>query len=117
MRKFILLIVLCLLVWSCASVGPSGSWDYKVTGTPQGDFNGELIVTKNEKGYAAKLSSKDGEIPFNLFTYDKKEKKSAGTFDFSGTTVQFNANVEKEQMKGTMNAGGMEFPFAASKKK
>ena len=116
MRKLVLVLCLSLLVSACATVGPTGSWNYTVTGTPQGDFTGDLIVTKNEKGYAAKLSNKDGEIPFNLFTYNKKEKKSTGTFDFSGTTVDFKAGVEKEQMKGTMTAGGMEFPFTASKK-
>ena len=117
MRKLLFVFAVGLVVSGCLAVGPAGSWNYTVTGTPQGDFTGEMMVTKNEKGYAAKLSSKDGEIPFNSFTYNKKEKKSAGTFDFSGTTVDFNANVEKEQMKGAMTAGGMEFPFTALKKK
>ena len=117
MKKLAFAFIVSFLVSACAAVGPTGSWDYTVTGTPQGDFKGELIVTKNETGYTAKLSSKDGEIPFNSFTYDKKGKKSAGTFDFSGTAVDFKAGVEKEQMKGTMNAGGMEFPFTATKKK
>ena len=117
MRKLVIVFVVSLLVSACAAVGPAGSWGYTVTGTPQGDFTGDLIVTKNETGYTAKLSSKDGEILFNSFTYNKKEKKSTGTFDFSGTAVEFKAGVEKEQMKGSMTAGGMEFPFNASKKK
>ena len=117
MRKLVFVLSVSLLFSACTAVGPAGSWNYTVTGTPQGDFTGDLIVTKNETGYAAKLSSKDGEIPFNSFTYNKKEKKSAGTFDFSGTTIDFKAGVEKEQMKGTMTAGGMEFPFSATKKK
>lgn len=117
MRKSFYAFTLCLFVSACAAVGPTGSWDYKVTGTPQGDFTGELIVAKNDQGYSAKLKNKDGEISFNSFTYDKKEKKSAGKFDFSGTTVDFSANMEKDQLKGSMTAGGMEFPFSASKKK
>ena len=117
MKKLIFVFVISLLFSSCAGIGPAGTWNYTVTGTPQGDFTGDMIVDKNETGYAAKLSSKDGVIPFNTFTYDKKEKKSSGKFDFSGTTVDFNASVEKEQMKGTMTAGGMEFPFTATKEK
>ena len=67
MRKLLFVFAVGLVVSGCLAVGPAGSWNYTVTGTPQGDFTGEMMVTKNEKGYAAKLSSKDGEIPFNNF--------------------------------------------------
>ena len=117
MKRILFTLIICSLISSCASVGPAGQWNYTVTGTPQGDFTGEMTVTKNDKGYAAKMKNKEDEINFNSFTYDKKEKKTVGSFDFSGTSVEFNALLAKDQLKGTMNAGGMEFPFTATKKK
>ena len=117
MKKITFLLTLSVLAASCASTGPVGNWNYSVTATPQGDFSGVMTVTKGEKGYAAKLNGQTGEVFFKTFSYNKKEKKAEGTFDFSGTSILFNTQVEKDKMNGTMAAEGMEFPFTASRKK
>ena len=118
MKKIAPLLPLILLISSCASVGPAGNWDYSVTGTPQGDYSGVMTVTKmKEGGYAAKLNGQAGEISFDKFSFDKKTKQTKGNFYFSGTDVYFAAQVIKEQMKGMMSAGDMDFPFLATRKK
>lgn len=117
MRKMISFLFVVALLSSCASSGPSGLWDYTVTGTPQGDYSGTLNVTKKDAGFAATLNSQAGEASFEKFSYDKKTSKTSGEFYFSGVPISFSATVVKDKMTGTMGTGGMEWPFAATKKK
>lgn len=117
MKKITTIILSGLFLASCAATGPVGQWDYSVTGTPQGDYSGVMTISKTTDGYAAKMSGQAGDIAFEKFSYDKKLKLTKGTFYFSGVDVAFDAKVSKEAMKGTMSAGGGDFPFSATKKK
>ena len=117
MKTKLPLVLAAFLISSCATMGPVGSWDYTVTGTPQGDYAGVMTVTKTEAGYSAKLSGQAGEITFDKFTFDRKTKKTGGDFFYSDTPIAFSAQVDKDQMKGLMSTGDMEFPFNATRKK
>ncbi len=118
MKRLILPLFLIALLASCASVGPTGTWDYSVTGTPQGDYTGIMTVTRQKVGYVAKMNGQQaGEIAFEKFSFDKKSKLSKGLFYFSGAEITFSAAVTKEQMKGSMSTSGMDFPFLATRKK
>jgi hypothetical protein len=116
MKKAIYFLVLIALVSSCAP-GPIGAWNYTVTGTPEGDFAGVMEIAKKENGYSAKMKSRGNETPFNTFQYSDKTKKAEGTFDYSGTPINFQALLDKDQLNGAMSAGGMDFPFKATRKK
>ncbi|HCW05820.1 MAG TPA: hypothetical protein DGG95_00450 [Cytophagales bacterium] len=103
---------------SCSSLSPVGSWDYKVTGTPQGDYGGVLIVRKKDKKTLnAVMRSNGNDLPFNSFTFDPKTKKSNGDFNYQGMSVNFDASVSPAEMNGGISVEGMNFPFKATRKK
>jgi hypothetical protein len=118
MKKLIpfLAIAIVITVSSCAP-GPVGIWNYSVTGTPQGDYKGLMTISKTETGYAAKMSAEGSEIPFDKFEYVKSTKKAAGNFSFQGTPIGYSATLNKDELNGSIDAGGMEFPIVATRKK
>ncbi len=116
MKRLVLILALAIAVSSCAP-GPVGAWKYSVTGTPQGDYAGTLNIEKSPTGYAAKMDGTGGVTPFNKFSFDKKKKITEGDFDFSGVNIVFSAKLNKDELKGTMSTSGMDFPFAATRKK
>ncbi|MBS1976070.1 MAG: hypothetical protein JST46_01790 [Bacteroidetes bacterium] len=111
------IIALFLSATSCAVNKAAGSWDYSVTGTPQGDYSGVMVITQDKTGYAGKLTGQTGEIPFDKVSYDKKQGKLSGNFYFSGYPLSLTATVIKDAMKGSISTGDMEFPLTANRKK
>jgi hypothetical protein len=116
MKKLLYFVAVVALLSSCAP-GPIGAWNYTVTGTPEGDFAGVMEIAKKENGYSAKMKSRGSETVFNTFSYSDKTKKAEGSFDYSGTPINFQAQLNKDQLNGAMSTGGMDFPFKATRKK
>jgi hypothetical protein len=116
MKKIICVVLVAVLFTACAP-GPIGVWKYSVTGTPQGDYSGNLTITKAPNGFAAKMDGTGSDVMFNKFSFNKKTKQADGDFDFSGLTIFLSAKINKDNMKGNMSTSGMEFPFAATRKK
>jgi hypothetical protein len=110
-------LALALIAAGCASVSPAGNWNYTISGTPQGDFTGTLEVAKSNGGYTASVKAPDSEMKFEQFTFDKKTARSAGNFYFQNMSVNFDAEVTKATMDGSVSVQGMSFPFKATRKK
>lgn len=116
--KNIILIGIFFGMVSCSSLSPVGNWDYKITGTPQGDYGGELIVTKKDKTtLTAVMKSNGNDLPFNHFVFDSKTKKSGGDFNYQGMGINFDATVSEKEMIGNISVDEMSFPFKATRKK
>jgi hypothetical protein len=98
-------------------VSPVGSWDYTITGTPNGDYAGTLNVTKIKKQYAATLNSQGSDLPFKKFAFDPKTKKASGDFDYQGMPISFGAMVKENDMAGNVSTDDAQFPFKAARKK
>ncbi|MDZ7645785.1 MAG: hypothetical protein U5K54_00655 [Cytophagales bacterium] len=117
--------VLSLLIFSsCASTktvsktpSPTGLWDYLVTGTPEGDFNGVMTISEVDKVHTAKLEVNGEELIIEKFIYNKETKKMSGEFDYQGTPIYFDAALIVDDIEGGMAGGGMTFPFNATRKK
>jgi hypothetical protein len=93
-------------------------WDYSITGTPEGDFNGVMTISEVDKVHAAKLSGKWWRaITLEKFIYNKETKKMSGELDYQGTPVYFDAILIVDDIDGGMAGGGMTFPFKATRKK
>lgn len=113
--------VLALLA-SCATVKtskapvPDGDWAYKITGTPQGDYEGVLTLTKTGDTYGGQMTSSEGTIALSSVTYSKEEKKITATFDYSGMPVTLTAVMADNQLTGTVATSGYEFPLSATRK-
>lgn len=123
MKNLFYLALVSLFITSCASTkmakapSPTGNWDYTISGTPEGDFNGVMTISEVDKTMSAKLVSNGNELPIEKFVYNKETKKMSGELYYSGTPVLFDAVMTTDQMDGTMSAGGMNFPFKATRKK
>jgi hypothetical protein len=122
--KPVFYFILSLLIFSsCASTktskapSPTGLWDYTITGTPEGDFNGVMTIGEVDKVPTAKLAVNGSELTIEKFIYDKETKKMSGEFDYNGTPVYFDAVMMEDTIDGGMAAGGGTFPFKATRKK
>jgi hypothetical protein len=122
--KSLIFVFVALMIASCAStktskvvITPAGNWDYSITGTPEGDFNGVMSIVAQDKVYTAKMNASGSELPIEKFTWDEATKKVGGELYYSGTSVLFDATLAGEEMIGTMSAGGMNFPFKATRQK
>lgn len=125
MNKNILIIAGLFLIFSCSTTKtaskkaptPAGEWEYSITETPQGDFTGILTIARVENSYTAIMNSNGNDLPFESFTFDEATQKVGGEFYYGGTTVNFDGAMNGDDMTGTMSAGGMDFPFKATRKK
>ncbi|MBL7870254.1 MAG: hypothetical protein JNM78_01480 [Cyclobacteriaceae bacterium] len=124
MKRILYLMLSALLLFSCATTkstsrtpSPHGNWDYTITGTPEGNFSGVLIITQINDTYTAKITSSAGDLPIEKYMYDKSTMKMSGEFDYSGTLVLFDAVMVGDEINGSMSAGGMGFPFKGTRKK
>jgi hypothetical protein len=95
---------------------PTGNWDYSITGTPQGDFKGVMIITEVDKVLTAKLISDAGELPIDKFVFNKESLKMSGELDYSGALVLFDGLFAANEITGSMSTSGMNFPFKATRK-
>lgn len=127
MKKYLFVFGVFLLISACsttkstssakAPVTPAGDWEYTITETPQGDYSGIMNIVQQDKAFKATLNSNGEALPFESFTWDEPTKKVGGEFYYSGMTIVFDGTMAEEEMTGTMSAGGMVFPFKASRKK
>lgn len=123
MKNAILLLLAMALVGGCAStkgskaVSLAGDWNYSITGTPDGDFTGVMKVTQQDKAYKSVLGARGQEMPLEKFAYNPETKKVTGELYYSGTLVSLDATLEGDAMSGSMSAGGMDFPFKATRVK
>jgi hypothetical protein len=125
--KQLVFVLFALAIVSCAApkvsktaevaVTPAGDWDYTITGTPEGDFAGVLNIVNQNNAYAVKLNAGGNELPIEKFTWNPETKKVNGELYYSGTSVLFDAVMNGDEMVGDMSAGGMSFPFKATRKK
>jgi hypothetical protein len=94
-----------------------GDWDYTITGTPDGDFKGVLTISSAANVYVAKMVSATGEVPVEKFAFAKETNKITGEIPYNGMSIGLDATMTGEELRGTMFAGGMDFPFNATRKK
>ncbi len=123
MKNLFYIFVGLLLLSSCASTktskapSPNGTWDYTITGTPEGDFSGVLTISEVDKTLSAKMASNVGDLVIDKYLYNKETMKMSGEFYYSGALVLFDAVLAVDQIDGAMSTSGMNFPFKATRKK
>ncbi|MBX2899571.1 MAG: hypothetical protein KF775_07970 [Cyclobacteriaceae bacterium] len=122
MKNKISLLVLVLALAACAvtkttsnAPSPTGNWDYTITGTPEGDFKGQMAVTETDKILKAKLGGNGIDLPIEKFAFDAVTQKLTGEFWYGSTQVYMDVTMNGDQMAGTVSAGGMTFPFKATR--
>lgn len=122
MRKIIVVVALAILA-SCggakkAVYSPVGAWNYVVTGTPNGDAEGVMTITKSESGELSGTfnSSQYGESKMENLTYDAETKALTCTFYLSGIDLSLAGNFVGDTFSGTIDAGQMgAFPITGNR--
>ena len=119
LASLLLVCSLSIVFQNCAGTkvvnDPTGSWEFKITGTPYGEIKGTMTITSDSKGYVAKMKAMGDELEMNPMGFDPKTGKTTGTFSFQGNSVQFDAIHTSGAMNGSLSAGGADFPFQAVK--
>ena len=123
MKKILSLLFIAITITACVATktttkapSPTGSWDYTITGTPQGDFKGVMIIAEADKMLTAKLISDGAELPIDKFVFNKETQKMSGEFDYSGALILLDAVLNVNEITGSMSTSGMSFPFKATRK-
>ncbi len=124
LKNLLFFILSALVLSSCASTksastapSPAGNWDYSITGTPEGNFSGVLVIEQINDTYTAKMTNAAGDLAIEKYAYDKATMKMTGEFDYSGNLVLFYGLMAGDEITGSMSTGGMSFPFKATRKK
>ncbi len=117
-----LLIVLILIFSGCSATrktagsGVEGTWEYAITGAPQGDVHGNMVITKASNVYKGSLNMPDG-AQTDIYNLAIVKKVLTGKFEFSNMTIDMTGTFEKDKYTGTVSAQGYSFPMTATKKK
>lgn len=92
---------------------PVGNWAYMVSGLPDGDVSGMLVLTEGADGMMGKLETDDGSVDLEDVTLVDNVLKA--TFYYQGTGVQLTGTFTGEKMAGFVEAQGYEFPISATR--
>lgn len=92
-----------------------GTWNFTVTGTPDGDTKGEMTISQAGNVLKGIISSGDGgqseikdlKIVNNVLT---------GLFDYNGMSINMTGTFNGNSFEGKVEAQGYAFPMTATKK-
>lgn len=91
-----------------------GTWSFTVTGTPDGDTKGEMIISQAGDILKGMIGSpggqseiKDLKIVNNVLT---------GLFDYNGMSINMTGTFNGNSFEGKVDAQGYTFPMTATKK-
>ena len=120
--KQILTITLLLFLISCAGskkavYSPVGTWNYEVTGTPNGDAQGVMTITQTEEGLAGTFKSPQyGDAKMENLAYVSESKTISCTLYLAGLDLMLDGTFEAEAFTGTIDAGQAgAFPMTATR--
>ena len=117
-----LLIVVILFFSGCTATkkvaGPvvEGTWEFLVTGAPQGDVKGNMLISKTGTIYKGTLNMPDGnQTEIKGLTIVKDVL--SGSFEYSNMSISMNGTFLADKFTGTVTGEGYSFPMTATKKK
>ena len=92
-----------------------GTWDYEVTDTPNGDYDGQLVIEKDGKSYKGKMVAEGG-------SQDLRDLKIEGdNISFKIYAEGFDCSIsltrEGNSLKGKVKVDGETYPMTGIKKK
>ncbi len=91
----------------------TGTWDYVVANTPDGDAKGQMIIRQDGDSYSGMLKSEMGDTNINNLTIT--DNKLSGTFDFQGYELTISGDFEGSSFSGEVGVDYTTFPMTASK--
>ena len=112
-------VILALFAFGCASskkvVDVSvGTWDYVIKNTPEGDMNGNFIISKADDQYTGTMNSAQGTIDLENVTVVDKVLKC--NFDYMGYDVEMTGTFEGAAFSGNVSVDYNAFDMTATKR-
>lgn len=93
---------------------PAGNWDYMVSGIPDGDVTGTLVLMDEADGMTGRLETDAGSVDLEDVTF--ADNVLTAVFSYQGTDVQLKGTFAGEKFTGFVEAQGYEFPITADRK-
>jgi len=93
----------------------TGVWDYKVMGTPDGDYSGEMTIEKSDDGFKGLMVSQGNELKLEDMTISGTKMNCK--FNFQGMYPKISGEFSKDYFAGKVSVQGMDFDMNATKKK
>ncbi len=117
-KKVLLLAIIAVWVAGCASTKNAtksylGNWEYTVKNTPEGDFTGIMVLSRDGDHYTGALKSSEGQTPFQNVVIDGNNLSC--NFDYMGYNIILKGIFEGETLTGNMSVEYNNFPFTAHK--
>ncbi len=121
MKNYYFAVLLCgvIMLAGCAAkkmLDPAiGSWDYVVTGTPDGDVKGTMYIAKEGEAYTGNLTGQAGTMKLEKITIEDGNMQSE--FSFQGYTLDLKGTFEGDAFTGNISLDEYtQFPVTATKK-
>ncbi|MEM8888437.1 MAG: hypothetical protein AAGD28_10690 [Bacteroidota bacterium] len=93
---------------------PAGTWEYLITGIPDGDQSGTMVLMESADGMTGKLVTDQGEVDLEDIVFE--DNVLTTTFSVQGYDVEMKGTFEGETYKGNVSVAGYEFPVTATRK-
>jgi hypothetical protein len=90
-----------------------GTWSFIVKGTPQGDVNGNMILSVNEGILKGLINS--GGVQTDIRDIKVENNVLSGVFDFNQMTINMKGTFSESSYKGSVETQGYTFPMTATK--
>ena len=92
----------------------AGAWDYVVSGTPDVDIKGTLLIEKDGDQYKATMNGNAGTIEVgDVQIIDNKIK---GILNYQGYRVDMSGTFEASNLKGKVEVDYTTFPLTATRR-
>lgn len=91
-----------------------GTWNYSIAGTPDGDFKGDMVITKEADAYKGTIEASGQKVNINQFII--KDNALSGNFEYNGMLVNITGTFAGNDLTGKVEAQGYAFPLTAKKK-
>ncbi len=118
--NYLFFVVVIAMVMGCAvskkvTNAAVGQWQYKVTGTPDGDYQGIFTIQQNGADFT-------GQIMANQQSSDLKnivisDNQLTCSFDFMNYDIQMSGTFEGDSFRGNVSAEGQSFEMTAERVK
>ncbi|MDX2249601.1 MAG: hypothetical protein SF052_22645 [Bacteroidia bacterium] len=124
LKYFTLLMVVLMTVvvsFGCkstkqAAYSAAGNWKFHVSNTPNGDYDGKLVLSKTDNGYTGYLEADGSQINLSNIVLDEENKLTAD-FSFSGNDLKLKGIFTGDAFAGFIVAGYDNYPMAAERTK
>lgn len=92
----------------------TGTWPFVVTGTPEGDTKGDMIISVNGDVLKGTIAAGGGQVDIENIKIENNVL--TGVFNYNGMSINMIGTFTGNSYEGKVEAQGYAFPMTATKK-